>query len=148
MINFKEGVICNITKCYITLTYTVWCYKAVSYTHLDVYKRQARWVPRFLTLDQKQCRKDVSTDYLALYTSNPTKFYCWFITVDETWVHHGSGIIFIDYLKREKQLLASTVYLLHLVKDEIKKKRPHLAKNKVLFQQDNALIWHANCCDD
>lgn len=36
----------------------------------------------------KTCRKDVSTDCLALYKRNPTQFLGRFITFDETWIQH------------------------------------------------------------
>ncbi|KAM8702599.1 hypothetical protein ACLKA7_001935 [Drosophila subpalustris] len=53
------------------------------------------------------------------------------------WDAHG--IIFIDYLQKE-QTINSDYYmaLLERLKDEIAKKRPHMAKKKVLFHQDNA----------
>ncbi|KAM8702325.1 hypothetical protein ACLKA7_004989 [Drosophila subpalustris] len=53
------------------------------------------------------------------------------------WDAHG--IIFIDYLQKG-QTINSDYYmaLLERLKDEIAKKRPHMAKKKVLFHQDNA----------
>ena len=42
-------------------------------------------VPCLLTLDQQYCWKDVSTNCLALYMCNQTKFLRWFITIDEPW---------------------------------------------------------------
>ncbi|KAM8701714.1 hypothetical protein ACLKA7_005457 [Drosophila subpalustris] len=53
------------------------------------------------------------------------------------WDAHG--IIFIDYLQKG-QTINSDYYmaLLERLKDEIAKKRPRMAKKKVLFHQDNA----------
>jgi histone-lysine N-methyltransferase SETMAR len=142
----------------------------ILHEHLTMKKLCSRCVPRLLTPVQKQCRKDISTDCLALYKSNPTEVLRRFITVDETWVHHHTpetkqqskqwtvkgepapkkaktvasvskviatvfwdarGIIFIDYLQKGKTITG--VYyanLLDKLKEEIKSKRPHLAKKK------------------
>ena len=50
-------------------------------------------------------------------------------------------IIFIEYLHKGKTI-NSEYYtnLLQRLRDEIKKKRPHLTKKKVLFNQDDVLI--------
>lgn len=51
------------------------------------------------------------------------------------------GIIFIDYPQKGKTINGEYyVNLLQRLSDEIKKKRPHLAKKKVLFHQDNAPV--------
>ena len=152
----------------------------ILHEHLTMRKLCARWVPRLLTPDQKQRRKDVSADCLALYRRNPTEFLRRFITVDETWVHHytpetkqqsrqwtmkgepapkkaktvasaskvmatifwdARGIIFIDYLQKGKTVNGEYyATLLQRLQQEIKAKRPHLAKKKVLFHQDNAPV--------
>ena len=53
------------------------------------------------------------------------------------WDPHG--IIFIDYLEKGKTINSDyyTAILDHL-NAEIVEKRPHMAKKKVLFHQDNA----------
>ncbi|MCP6484556.1 hypothetical protein NL492_27505, partial [Klebsiella pneumoniae] len=56
--------------------------------NLDMRKLCARWVPRLLTLEQKQCHEDVSIECLAKFHSNKAEFLRRFITMDETWVHH------------------------------------------------------------
>lgn len=49
------------------------------------------------------------------------------------------GIIFIDYLQHGKTITGPYyASLLDRLNDEIKKKRPHLQKKKVLFHRDNA----------
>lgn len=53
------------------------------------------------------------------------------------WDSHG--VIFIDYLEKGKTINSEYyTQLLDHLKEEIGKKRPHLAKKKVLFHQDNA----------
>ena len=56
--------------------------------NLDMRKLCARWVPRLLTMEQKQRREDVSIECLAMFHSNKAEFLRRFITMDETWVHH------------------------------------------------------------
>ena len=55
------------------------------------------------------------------------------------WDMHG--ILLIDFLPKS-QTINSDYYiaLLDRLEDAIKKKRPHVAKNKALFQQDNAPV--------
>ena len=148
--------------------------------HLHMKKLCARWVPRLLTMEQKQCREDVSAECLIKFRSNKAEFLRRFITMDETWVHHvtpetkeqskqwtargesapkkaktipsagkvmasvfwdARGIIFIDYLQKGKTINGEYyANLLQRLSAEIKKKRPHLAKKKVLFHQDNAPV--------
>lgn len=51
------------------------------------------------------------------------------------------GIIFIDYLQKGKTVSGEYyATLLQRLQQEIKAKRPHLAKKKVLFHQDNAPV--------
>lgn len=145
---------------------------------LQMRKLVAKWVPRSLTIDQKQQRIDDSTTNLALFRRNPDEFLRRYITVDETWVHYytpestqqskqwvlpgesapkrpkaqksagkvmatifwdARGIIFIDYLEKGKTITGEYyAALLDRLNGEIKIKRPHLAKKKVLFHHDNA----------
>ena len=70
------------------------------------------------------------------------------------------GVIHIDYL--QKGIINDEYYtnLLERINEDLKKKRPHLAKEKVIFHQDNArvhtcvvsifkfhelVIFHMNC---
>ena len=51
----------------------------------------------------------------------------------------GHGILFIDYLEKGKTINSDYyMALLDRLSAEIKKKRPHVQKKKVLFHQDNA----------
>lgn len=52
--------------------------------NLDMKNLCARWVPRFLTMEQKQRREDVSIEYLVMFHSNKVDFMRRFITMDET----------------------------------------------------------------
>ena len=52
------------------------CVHNILHTHLSMTKLCARWVLCLLIPDQKQCRKDVSTNCLALYKRNQTEFLC------------------------------------------------------------------------
>ncbi|GFY17876.1 mariner transposase [Trichonephila clavipes] len=56
--------------------------------NLGMRKMCARWVPSLLTLEQKQCRKNVSIECLAKFHSNKAELLRRFVTVGETWVHH------------------------------------------------------------
>lgn len=145
---------------------------------LHMRKLCARWVPRFLTIDQKDQRVRLSTANLALFNRNKKDFLRRFVTMDETWIHHytpesnrqsaewllpgesrpkrpktqqsagkvlasifwdSQGILFIDYLEHGKTINKQYYCaLLDRLDTEIKAKRPHMAKKKVLFHQDNA----------
>ncbi|GFW48350.1 transposable element Tcb2 transposase [Trichonephila clavipes] len=52
--------------------------------NLDMRKLCARWVLRLLTLEQKQCREDVSIECLAKFPNNKAEILRLFITMDET----------------------------------------------------------------
>ncbi|XP_023220365.1 histone-lysine N-methyltransferase SETMAR-like [Centruroides sculpturatus] len=138
--------------------------------NLDMRKLCARWVPRLHTMGQKQRREDVSIESLAMFRSNKAEFLRRFITMDKTWVHHFTpetkeqskqwtergesapkkaktvpsagkvmASVFWDSPRKnnQRQYYAN---LLQRFSDEIKKKRSHLAKKKVLFHQDNAPV--------
>ncbi|GFS50886.1 mariner transposase [Trichonephila clavipes] len=56
--------------------------------NLDMRKLYARWVLHTFTLEQKQCRKDVSIECLVRFNSNKAEFLRRFISMDKIWVHH------------------------------------------------------------
>ena len=56
--------------------------------NLDVKKLRARWVPRLLTMEQKQSREDISIECLVMFHINKIDFLRRFITMEEKWVHH------------------------------------------------------------
>ena len=51
-------------------------------------KLSARWVPRFLTVDQKRVRMNISNAPLAQFRRNKSEFWRRLISVDETWIYH------------------------------------------------------------
>lgn len=51
-------------------------------------KVSARWVPRMLTDVQKADGVDASIRLLHRFNEDPDNFISWFLTVDETWLHH------------------------------------------------------------
>jgi histone-lysine N-methyltransferase SETMAR len=55
---------------------------------LDIKKLCARWVPRFLTADQKRTRMKTSEQYLDRFNKNKTDVGRQFITMDETLILH------------------------------------------------------------
>lgn len=56
--------------------------------YLDMRKLCAKWVPRVLTIDQKQQRFDDSEQCLVMLNRNKDEFFRRYITMDETWLHH------------------------------------------------------------
>jgi histone-lysine N-methyltransferase SETMAR len=48
----------------------------------------ARWVPRSLTDDQKNVRKEVCSDLLSRYEADGESFLSRIVTGDEIWIHH------------------------------------------------------------
>jgi hypothetical protein len=60
----------------------------ILHEELDMKKLCARWVPRFLTADQKRTCMKISEQCLERFNKNKTDFVLRFITMDETWIHH------------------------------------------------------------
>ena len=56
--------------------------------HLTMTKLFSKWVPRLLTVDQKQKPVDNSEQCLAMFTRNKSDFSCRYVTMDETRIHH------------------------------------------------------------
>ena len=144
---------------------------------LGMRKFFSKWVPRLLTLEQKQQRFEDPECCLELFKRGKKNFLRQCVTMNETWIHHymsetkrssaewraagesclkrpktqqsagkvmasvfwnAHGILFIDYFKKGKTINRDYyVALLNRFSAEIKKKRPHMQKKKVLFHQDN-----------
>ena len=60
----------------------------ILHKHLGMKKLFSKWVPRLLTMEQKQQRIDDSERCLALFTKNKKKFLHRYVTIDETWIRH------------------------------------------------------------
>ncbi|KAL7724275.1 hypothetical protein ACLKA6_013699 [Drosophila palustris] len=91
----------------------------------------AKWVPRELTVDQKQQRVNDSEQCLKLFNRQRSEFFRRYVTMDETWLHCFTP-------ESNRQSAEWTAALLERLKEEFSEKRPHLQKKKVLFHQDNA----------
>ena len=59
----------------------------ILHEHLGMRKLCEKWVPRELTVDQKQHRIDTS-ECLALLNRNKMEIYRRYVTMDETWLHY------------------------------------------------------------
>lgn len=60
----------------------------ILHDHLNMKKLSARWVPRFLTAEQKLKRVHDSKYALEMFEVNSNEFLRRFITMDETWIHY------------------------------------------------------------
>lgn len=60
----------------------------ILHEHLGMRKLLSKWVPRVLTIDQKQQRIDDSERCLELFNRNKKDFLRRYVTMDETWIHH------------------------------------------------------------
>ena len=59
----------------------------ILHEHLSMRKLFSEWVPRLLTVDQKQ-RVDDLERFLELFQRNKKDFFMRYVTMDETWIHH------------------------------------------------------------
>jgi hypothetical protein len=64
------------------------CVGYILHEELDMRKLCVRWVPRFLTADQKRIHMKISEKCLECFNKIKTDFVCRFITLEETWIHH------------------------------------------------------------
>lgn len=71
-----------------TLRISIGSADAILTNNLRMKKVSARWVPRMLTPEQKQCRAQISQQLLERFRTNPDGFLSRLVTQDETWVHH------------------------------------------------------------
>ena len=60
----------------------------ISNEHLGMKKLSTRWVPRSLTIDQKQQRIDNWERAFTLFQRNRKEFLRRFVTIGETWIHY------------------------------------------------------------
>ncbi|XP_076235112.1 histone-lysine N-methyltransferase SETMAR-like [Calliopsis andreniformis] len=66
----------------------LFCIITILHQHLGMKKLSSKWVPRFLTMEQKQQRIDGSERCLALFTRNKKEFLRRCVIMDETSIHH------------------------------------------------------------
>lgn len=60
----------------------------ILHEYLGMRKLCAKWVPRELTMNQKQQRVDDSEQCLELLNRNKVEFLRRYVTMDETWLYH------------------------------------------------------------
>ena len=60
----------------------------IIHEHLGMSKVSARWVPRYLNMQDRQQRVESSQELLEVYNANPEDFHIRLVTGDETWLHH------------------------------------------------------------
>ena len=60
----------------------------ILHEHLNMRKFCSKWVPRLLTVDQKQQGADDSERSLELFQRNKMNFSMRYVKMDETWIHH------------------------------------------------------------
>jgi len=60
----------------------------ILHEELGMKKLCTRWVSCLLTADQKCTRMKLCEQCLERFNKNKTDFVRWFITMDETWLHH------------------------------------------------------------
>lgn len=68
----------------------------------------AKWGPCVLTIEQKQCREDISIECLTKFYNTKAEFLRRFLTMDRAWVHHfipETKKNLNNGLKRENRLL-------------------------------------------
>jgi [histone H3]-lysine36 N-dimethyltransferase SETMAR len=60
----------------------------IVHEYLDMQKLCAKWVPRVLTIDQKQQRVDDSEQFLAIFNQSKDEFFRRYIILDKIWLLH------------------------------------------------------------
>ena len=123
--------------------------KTVSIENLALYKRNpSEFLRRFITVDETWIHhytpesKQQSKQWIGPGEPTPKKAKTILSAnkVMATVFWDAKGIIFIDYLEKGKTINGQYyAELLQRLKDEVKNKRPHLAKKKIMFHHDNAL---------
>lgn len=94
------------------------------------------WVHHYTPETKQQSKQWTSTGERA---PKKAKTVCSAGKVMATVFWDSQGVIFIDFLEKGKTITgAYYAALLERFNEELMKKRPHLAKKKVLFHQDNA----------
>ena len=60
----------------------------ILHEHLSIRKHCSKWVPRLLTIDQKQQHVDNSEHCLQLFQHNKKEVLRKYVAIDEIWIHH------------------------------------------------------------
>lgn len=122
--------------------------KNISTANLALYKRNpSEFLRRFVTVDETWVHhytpetKEQSKQWIGPGEPTPKKAKTIFSAnkVMATVFWDARGIIYIDYLEKGKTITGQYYAdLLQRLSHEVKIKRPHLAKKKILFHHDNA----------
>nr|XP_026498817.1 histone-lysine N-methyltransferase SETMAR-like [Vanessa tameamea] len=59
----------------------------ILHEYLTMRRLCSNWVPRLLTVDQKQERVDFSEQCLTMFKRNKQEFLRRYVTMDDTWIH-------------------------------------------------------------
>jgi len=121
--------------------------RAISKQCLEMFQRNPDEFLRFITMDETWIyyftpeTKEQSKQWISLSEPAPRKVKTVKSVGKATVFWDACGIIHIDYLL-SKQTINGDYYaaLLNRFNNILKKKRPYLAKKKVLFHQDNARV--------
>jgi len=62
--------------------------KSIIHEDLDMRKLSAKWVPKFLKVDQKRQRCQSSERILEFFRHDPYDFLSLLVTMNETWLYH------------------------------------------------------------
>ena len=62
--------------------------ESIMHEDLDMRKRSAKWVLKYLNADQKRQWCQSSEQLLEFFRRNPNDFQSRFMTMDETWLYH------------------------------------------------------------
>lgn len=113
---------------------------------LHMQKLCTQWVPRELTIDEKQERVNKSERCLRLLTRNKKDFFMRYVTMEEIYIRQtvmaaafwdANGLIFIDYYEQRTTNNEYYMVLLERLKAEIVAKRPKMKKKQILFHHDH-----------
>jgi hypothetical protein len=80
----------NLIEIAETLKISKKCIEHIVHEYLDMQKLFAKWLPRFLTIDQNQQRVDNSEQCLAIFNRNKDEFFRRYITMDVTWLLYNT----------------------------------------------------------
>jgi len=62
----------------------------IMHDYMDMRKLCSKWLPRELTIDQKQQRIDDSKECLEMFKHNKSEFFRRYVTLDEIWLHRST----------------------------------------------------------
>lgn len=99
-----------------------------------MWKLSARWVPRWLTVNQNSARMNIRKNAWSCFSASRfiTRWNYYTEGTKKPSKQYGYGIIFINYFEKGK-ITEYYAILMDCFNNQMKRKRPHLARKKVLF---------------